>query len=104
MEVIGRPRTDEMGRRFFYKRCAVCGFALRYFLEPVPAVVAPGTPEAKGRKAPPSRRVSPSLHAARPPEAPPRKPALSPHTRRKAQGSRPHGSGSASRAAARRRR
>ena len=25
MEVLGRPRLDEQGRRFYYKRCKVCG-------------------------------------------------------------------------------
>jgi hypothetical protein len=32
---LGRPRLDEQGRRFSYKRCKVCGFALRHFLDPV---------------------------------------------------------------------
>ena len=50
MEVVGKPRVDDQGRRFCYKRCRVCGFALRHFLDPVPVVLAPESPEAKGPK------------------------------------------------------
>ena len=54
MEVLGRPRMDEQGRRFCYKRCRVCGFALRYFLEPVPSMLAPPVDD-KSRKLVPAR-------------------------------------------------
>ena len=49
MEVLGRPRLDEQGRRFYYKRCKVCGFALRHFLDPVGTILTPvpGDPKAK---------------------------------------------------------
>jgi hypothetical protein len=50
MEVLGRPRLDEQGRRFSYKRCKVCGFALRYFLDPVGTVLTPVTHDPKARK------------------------------------------------------
>src|SRR5712692_2134595 len=50
MEVLGRPRVDEHGRRFCYKRCKVCGFALRYFLDAVGTVLTPTTPDARARK------------------------------------------------------
>jgi hypothetical protein len=104
MEVIGRPRTDELGRRFCYKRCTVCGFALRYFLEPVPSVLAPGTPEPKGRKAPTVKAPPPAAHAPRSAEAPARKPALSRHVQPKRGAPRAHASAPARRASARRRR
>src|SRR5262245_49292660 len=50
MEVLGRPRLDEQGRRFSYKRCKVCGFALRHFLDPVGTVLTPATHDPKARK------------------------------------------------------
>ena len=53
MEVLGRPRLDEQGRRFYYKRCRVCGFALRHFLDPVGTILTPATHDPKSRKSPP---------------------------------------------------
>jgi hypothetical protein len=50
MEVLGRPRLDEQSRRFSYKRCKVCGFALRHFLDPVGTVLTPASHDAKARK------------------------------------------------------
>ena len=50
MEVLGRPRLDELGRRFSYKRCRVCGFALRHFLDPVGTVLTPVSHDPKARK------------------------------------------------------
>jgi len=50
MEVLGRPRLDEQGRRFSYKRCKVCGFALRHFLDPVGTILTPVTHDPKARK------------------------------------------------------
>jgi hypothetical protein len=72
MEVLGRPRVDEHGRRFCYKRCQVCGFALRYFLEPVPSILIPATPDAKPGSAP-------AVNKAR---VPPTPPAIHPAARR----------------------
>jgi len=96
MEVLGRPRVDDVGRRFCYKRCKVCGFALRYFLEPVLSIPVPPAADQKARKPapvkertvthpihPPGRRVQPA----------PRKPAPSRHVRRKPPARRPHGTG-----------
>lgn len=85
MEVLGRPRVDEQGRRFCYKRCRVCGFALRYFLEPVPSILAPPIDEKSRKplppKAPPNVRVGIRLgHAlARRVDAPGRTPAPDRH-------------------------
>jgi hypothetical protein len=131
MEVLGRPRTDEVGRRFCYKRCRVCGFALRYFLEPVPSILVPPAADAKGRKpAPMKDRAVPVVPPGRPlarsgfrPPAPvtplvavpahspvrrtppaPRKPAPSRHVRRKPPRRRPHGVQAVRKGAARRRR
>jgi hypothetical protein len=62
MEVLGRPRLDEQARRFYYKRCKTCGFALRHFLDPVGTVLTPVTHDPKARKALPgkdSRPVTP---------------------------------------------
>jgi hypothetical protein len=50
MEVLGRPRLDEQGRRFSYKRCKVCGFALRHFLDPVGTILTPTPHDPKVRK------------------------------------------------------
>jgi hypothetical protein len=88
MEVLGRPRVDEHGRRFCYKRCRVCGFALRYFLEPVPSITITPSTEPKIRKpAPMKDRPAPvpvPIHTAiRRPEPAPRKPAPSRHVERK---------------------
>jgi hypothetical protein len=55
MEVLGRPRLDEQGRRFSYKRCKVCGFALRHFLDPVGTVLTPAPHDPKVRKPLPGR-------------------------------------------------
>ena len=93
MEVLGRPRVDEQGRRFCYKRCKVCGFALRYFLEPVPSVLIPPSGDQKGRKPAPIKERTNS-HPIHPPvrrvEPPPRKPAPSRHVQRKPPVRRPH--------------
>jgi hypothetical protein len=131
MEVLGRPRTDEVGRRFCYKRCKVCGFALRYFLEPVLSILVPPAADAKGRKpapmkdravVPPGRPLSrsgfrpptpvtpvapapvPAHSPARRPAPAPRKPAPSRHVRRKPPRRRPHGVQTVRKGAARRRR
>ena len=50
METLGRPRLDEQGRRFSYKRCKVCGFALRHFLDPVGTILTPAPHDPKSRK------------------------------------------------------
>ncbi len=107
MEVLGRPRMDEHGRRFCYKRCKVCGFALRYFLEPVPSILAPPTMDQKGRKPAPmkDRIVAGPVHPpVRRPAPVPRKPARSRHVRRKPPARRPHGAQSGRKPSARRRR
>jgi hypothetical protein len=107
MEVLGRPRVDEAGRRFCYKRCKVCGFALRYFLEPVPSILVPPTADQKGRKPPPVKErtgVSPAHAPVRRPPAAPRKPAPSRHIRRKPPARRPHAVQGPRKSAARRRR
>jgi hypothetical protein len=73
MEVLGRPRVDEHGRKFCYKRCKVCGFALRHFLEPVGTVLPPAAPDARNRKSPPMKaRVGISLHGITPQRLPTR--------------------------------
>jgi len=93
MEVLGRPRVDQQGRRFCYKRCRVCGFALRYFLEPVPSIVTPESQEPKVRK-PLSAKERPASAPAhspiRRPRAVPRKPAPSRHVRRHPPSRGPH--------------
>jgi hypothetical protein len=75
MEVLGRPRLDEQGRRFCYKRCRVCGFALRHFLDPVGTVLAPPSADARARRA--SLPIKGRPVAAPPPVVPP-KPAVPP--------------------------
>lgn len=55
MEVLGRPRLDEQGRRFSYKRCKVCGFALRHFLDPVGTILTPVSHDPKARKPMPGK-------------------------------------------------
>jgi len=59
MEVLGRPRLDEQGRRFSYKRCKVCGFALRHFLDPVGTVLTPASHDPRARKPLPGKDVRP---------------------------------------------
>jgi hypothetical protein len=92
MEVLGRPRLDEQNRRFSYKRCKVCGFALRHFLDPVGTILTPATHDPRARKPIPgkdnrpvgampppdrglqlatTRKSMPARHASRP--APPRR-------------------------------
>ena len=66
MEVLWRPRVDEQGRRFCYKRCRACGFALRYFLEPVPSILAPPVEEKPRKPVPPKAPVSITLGHALP--------------------------------------
>lgn len=107
MEVLGRPRTDEHGRRFCYKRCRVCGFALRYFLEPVPSIVLQPATDQKARKPTPikERTAGAPVHApARRPQPAPRKPAPSRHVRRKLPARRPHAVQAGRKSASRRRR
>jgi hypothetical protein len=82
MEVIGRPRLDEHGRRFCYKRCKVCGFALRHFLDPVGTVLTPALNDPKARKALPGKdnRMLGSVPAPdRRPQVVARPPALGAH-------------------------
>lgn len=107
MEVLGRPRLDEHGRRFSYKRCQVCGFALRHFLDSVGTVLTPATPAVKGRNAIPLRGRPPVLAgvtAMRTTEPAARKVAAGHHPARKAAGRRPHGGSVAPKTAVRRRR
>jgi hypothetical protein len=82
MEVLGRPRLDEQGRRFSYKRCKVCGFALRHFLDPVGTVLTPVSHDPKARKALPgkdTRPIGPVLTPDREPPMAARKSAPSRH-------------------------
>ena len=60
MEVLGRPRFDEQSRRFSYKRCKVCGFALRHFLDPVGTILTPATHDPKARKPMPGKDNRPA--------------------------------------------
>jgi hypothetical protein len=107
MEVLGRPRLDDQGRRFCYKRCKVCGFALRYFLEPVPSTLLTPPTDQKARKPAPEkeRAAATPIHppARRTPPAP-RKPAPSRHVRRKPPARRPHAAQAGRRSTVRRRR
>jgi hypothetical protein len=84
MEVLGRPRLDEQGRRFLYKRCKVCGFALRHFLDPVGTVLAPAPNDPKARRALPVKesRPLPVLAPDRRPQVALRKAAPSGHVPR----------------------
>ena len=59
MEALGRPRLDEQGRRFSYKRCKVCGFALRHFLDPVGTILTPASHDPRARKPLPGKDVRP---------------------------------------------
>ena len=61
MEVLGRPRLDEQSRRFSYKRCKVCGFALRHFLDPVGTILTPTTHDPKSRKPLPGKDNRPVI-------------------------------------------
>lgn len=70
MEALGRPRVDEQGRRFLYKRCKVCGFALRHFLDPVGTVLASTPGDPKARRALPVREGRPVAPPAPTPVAP----------------------------------
>jgi len=82
MEMLGRPRVDEQGRRFCYKRCRVCGFALRYFLEPVGTILTPAAPELRSRKSAPSKdraAVAPAYRLSPTAQRTARKPAVSLH-------------------------
>lgn len=125
MEVLGRPRLDEQGRRFCYKRCKVCGFALRHFLDSVGTVITPATPDLRGRKPPPIKGRPPVLPGhppalpppaagagAGPTRAPLSRPGLAPgrgsapsrHVPRVARKTRPHGGETRPKSPARRRR
>ncbi len=68
METLGRPRLDEQNRRFSYKRCKVCGFALRHFLDPVGTILTPTTHDPKARKALPGKDNRPSIGSLPPPD------------------------------------
>src|SRR5262245_8497256 len=106
MEVLGRPRIDEHGRRFIYKRCRVCGFAVRHFLDATPSIIAQPTMDPKARKPAPmkERTVPIQIHPpVRRPQPAPRKPAPSRHVPRKP-ARRPHGGQVARKTASRRRR
>jgi hypothetical protein len=59
METLGRPRLDEQNRRFAYKRCKTCGFALRHFLDPVGTVLTPASHDPRARKPLPGKDVRP---------------------------------------------
>jgi hypothetical protein len=106
MEVLGRTRVDEHGRRFIYKRCRVCGFAVRHFLDATPSIIVQPAVDPKARKpALMKERTAPivPVHApVRRPQPAPRKPAPSRHVPRKP-ARRPH-AGQASRKTASRRR
>jgi hypothetical protein len=109
MEVLGKPRTDEHGRRFCYKRCRVCGFALRYFLEMVPSILTPPTQETKVRKPLPRKDSAPSTpalpaHASGRRSQPGRKAVSVRHSRRKPAGRAAHTVLRGQRSGARRRR
>lgn len=123
MEVLGRPRLDEQGRRFSYKRCKVCGFALRHFLDPVGTVLPSPAADARARKAasikargPGSPGAAPVLGITVPPALPApratpvgrplavRKPPARGHAARPAAASRPHAAASGRGPATRRRR
>lgn len=106
MEVLGRPRVDEHGRRFCYKRCKVCGFALRYFLEPVPSILVGPQADAKARKPLPTKDQAPApVHAPGRRAAPAtRKLAPSYHVRAKPAARQPHAAQGGRKSAARRRR
>jgi len=68
MEVLGRPRLDEQARRFYYKRCKTCGFALRHFLDPVGTILTPATHDPKARKALPGKDNRPVIPVPAVPE------------------------------------
>jgi len=111
MEVLGRPRLDEQGRRFYYKRCKVCGFALRHFLDPVGTVLTPATNDGKIKKPtpPPSiakDRLPPlAMHAPpRRPESAARKSIVGRHAHRAPTLPRSHRAEAGRKSAARRRR
>jgi hypothetical protein len=107
MEVLGRPRLDEQGRRFSYKRCKVCGFALRHFLDPVGTVLTPASADPKARKALPgkdNRPVTPVTIPERRPQVAGRKPVLVRHAARPGPPRRPHPVEVGRKSAARRRR
>ena len=68
MEVLGRPRVDEQNRRFSYKRCKVCGFALRHFLDPVGTILTPAPHDPKARKPMPGKDNRLIAHMPPPPD------------------------------------
>jgi hypothetical protein len=87
MEVLGRPRLDEHARRFTYKRCKVCGFALRHFLDPVGTVLTPAPHDPKARKPLPgkdNRPIGPVPSPDRAPQVAARKSVPSRHVPRSA--------------------
>ena len=113
MEVLGRPRLDEQGRRFCYKRCKICGFALRHFLEPVGTVLTPASPQIRPRKPLPVKGRGAPGPVQHPEGVEPqerrllptgRKPAPSRHVRRKPPRRRIHAALVGRKSAARRRR
>ncbi len=107
MEVLGRPRVDEQGRRFCYKRCKVCGFALRYFLDSVGTVLTPAAPDVRSRKAVPVKdqaAPAPGHSLDRRPGAAARKPAPSRHVPRQPLPQQTHAAGAGRKNGTRRRR
>jgi hypothetical protein len=110
MEVLGRPRLDEQSRRFYYKRCKVCGFALRHFLDPVGTVLTPATNNGKIKKPTPPPSLSKdrlpllSMHTPRRPQSAARKSLVGHHARRAPTPPRPHRAEAGRKSAARRRR
>ncbi len=106
MEVLGRLRIDEHGRRFCYKRCRVCGFALRHFLDATPSILVQPAIDPRARKTAPMKdRTAPTpVHApVRRPQPAPRKPAPSRHVPLKP-ARRPHAGQGGRKTALRRRR
>ena len=93
MAVLGRPRLDEQSRRFSYKRCKVCGFALRHFLDPVGTILTPVSHDPKARKPMPgkdNRPIGPVPTPDRGPQMAGRKSAPSRHVFRSAPPRRSH--------------
>jgi hypothetical protein len=108
MEVLGRPRLDEQSRRFSYKRCKVCGFALRHFLDPVGTILTPVAHDPKARKPLPGKDNR-SIGSVPPPDrglrlAPARKSVPARHVPRSAPARRSHSVEVVRKSAGRRRR
>jgi hypothetical protein len=77
MEVLGRPRLDEQGRRFNYKRCTVCGFALRHFLDAVGTILPTQPMDSRLRRGPGGKEMGkPGGPAGPPPPIVSRRPGV----------------------------